>query len=183
MKTRGEKYFSNLASCAARMYDRFLNVDPIKSRMCEIAALLVSKLENASIHDVVGICVEDKLLDIGTGPGRLLAEVNLLKPEIGLYGLDISHAMIELAKKNLRDFPVNLQLGSIRHTNYESDFFSIVTCSGSFSLWDYPEESLEEIYRILKPGRSAYLFEAIRDIDKKKYQNALKDNLNGCQLD
>jgi ubiquinone/menaquinone biosynthesis C-methylase UbiE len=116
-------------------------------------------------------------LDVGTGPGRLLFEINLLNPEIDLFGLDISASMIDLARNNLQNISVNLKIGSIQHTNYDNNFFSVVTCSGSFYLWDYPEESIEEIYRILKEGQSAYLFEVYRDINKEEYQIALKRNL------
>ncbi|MDP2335913.1 MAG: class I SAM-dependent methyltransferase [Bacteroidota bacterium] len=165
MKTRGERYFVKLARFGASLYDKFLDAEPIRSRLEEIASDLVSKT------------VKGPLLDIGTGPGRLLAEIHLRNPEIELFGLDISDAMIELARNNLQNIPVNLQVGSIRQTNYDSDFFSVITCSGSFYLWDYPEESLEEIYRILKAGRSAYLFEAYRDINKEEFQIALKNNL------
>jgi ubiquinone/menaquinone biosynthesis C-methylase UbiE len=165
MKTRGERYFVKLVRFGASLYDKFLDVEPIRTRLKEIASDLVSKTKKGP------------LLDVGTGPGRLLVEINLRNPEIELFGLDISTSMIEVARNNLQNIPVNLQVGSIQHTNYDNNFFSIITCSGSFYLWDYPEESIEEIYRILKEGQSAYLFEAYRDINKEEYQIALKNNL------
>lgn len=165
MKTRGERYFVKLARFGASLYDKFLNVEPIRTRLTEIASELVSKTEKGP------------LLDIGTGPGRLLIEINRLNPEIELFGLDISTSMIDLARTNLKNIPANLMVGSIQHTSYNSNFFSVITCSGSFYLWDYPEESLEEIYRILKEGQSAYLFEAYKDINEEEYQIALKNNL------
>ncbi len=165
MKTKGERYFVKLARFGASMYDKFLNVEPIRTRLQEIASYLVSRTEKGP------------LLDIGTGPGRLLVEINLRNPEIELFGLDISASMIEVARNNLKNIPANLQVGSIQHTSYDNNFFSVITCSGSFYLWDYPEESLEEIYRILREGQSAYLFEVYKDINKKEYQIALKNNL------
>jgi ubiquinone/menaquinone biosynthesis C-methylase UbiE len=165
MKNRGERYFVKLARFGASLYDKFLDVEPIRTRLKEIASDLVSKTEKGP------------LLDVGTGPGRLLVEINFRNPEIELFGLDISASMIEVARNNLKNIPVNLQGGSIQHTNYDSNFFSIITCSGSFYLWDYPEESIEEIYRILKEGQSAYLFEVYKDINEEEYQIALKKNL------
>jgi len=114
---------------------------------------------------------------VGTGPGRLLIEINRLNPDLELFGLDISASMIELARNNLENIPANLQVGSIQHTNYDGNFFSLIVCSGSFYLWDYPEESIEEIYRILMEGQSAYLFEVYKDINKEEYQIALESNL------
>jgi ubiquinone/menaquinone biosynthesis C-methylase UbiE len=52
-----------------------------------------------------------------------------------------------------------------------------VTCTGSFYLWDKPKQGLEEIHRILKPGRRAYLFETRRDHDKRQFRQALAANL------
>ncbi len=92
----------------------------------------------------------DRLLDVGTGPARLLLEVHRLNPHIALFGLDISHAMVELATKNLSGMNAQIRLGNIRATHYDSDFFDFVTCSGSFYLWDNAVEGLEETYRILR---------------------------------
>ena len=169
MKTRGESHFIGLPRFGARLYDRFLSVEPIQGRIAEIARDLVSRTESG------------KLLDVGTGPGRLLFEINRLNPDLELFGLDISASMIKVARNNLQNIRANLRVGSIRHTDYESDFFTAVTSVGSFYLWDYPEESLEEIFRILKEGKSAYLFEVYKDIDETEYRNALRKNLR--QLD
>jgi ubiquinone/menaquinone biosynthesis C-methylase UbiE len=147
------------------MYDRFLSVEPIESRIAEIA------------HDVVSRTKSGKLLDVGTGPGRLLGEINRLNPDLELFGLDISASMIKVARNILQNVRADLRVGSIQHTDYESDFFTVVTSVGSFYLWDYPGESLEEIFRILKKGNSAYLFEVYHDINEAAYRNALRKNL------
>jgi ubiquinone/menaquinone biosynthesis C-methylase UbiE len=169
MKTRGESYFIGLPRFGAWLYDRFLFVEPIQARIEEIAHDLVSRTEGG------------KLLDVGTGPGRLLIELKRLNPDLELFGLDISASMIKVARNNLRYMRANLRVGSIRHTDYESNFFTAVTSVGSFYLWDYPEESLEEVFRILKKGKSAYLFEVYKDINETEYRNALRKNLR--QLD
>jgi ubiquinone/menaquinone biosynthesis C-methylase UbiE len=165
MKTRGERYFTRLPRFGARIYDRFLSVEPIQSRIVEIA------------HDLVSRTKSGKLLDVGTGPGRLLSEIHRLNPGLELFGLDISASMIRVARNNLQNIRADLRVGSIRHTDFESDFFTAVTSVGSFYLWDYPEESLEEIFRILKKGTSAYLFEVYKDINETEYRNALRKNL------
>jgi ubiquinone/menaquinone biosynthesis C-methylase UbiE len=116
-------------------------------------------------------------LDIGTGPGRLLLEVHALNPGLELYGLDISQAMIELARKNLAGVTAGLKVVTVCTTGYGADFFDGVVCTGSFYLWDQPEKGLEEIHRILKPGCSAHLFEVRRDHDHDAYRAALRANL------
>ena len=165
MKNRGEDSFVSLPGFAARLYDNLVRTKAIECQHRDIAQDLVSNIEAG------------RLLDIGFGPGRLLLEIHRLNSRIELYGLDISEAMIELAKENLAGLVVDLRRGSIRHTDYDDDFFDIVTCTGSFYLWNDPIASLEEIYRILKSGRSAYLFETYKDFSKAEVQRALKANL------
>jgi ubiquinone/menaquinone biosynthesis C-methylase UbiE len=171
MKTsRGEDSFVNLPPFAARLYDNMMQSDATQMQYKEIAQDLVSRMENG------------RLLDIGTGPGHLLREIHKLNPTIELYGLDISNSMVEQARRNLAEIKVDLQCGNIKATNYESDFFDLITCSGSFYLWDNPNECLEEIHRILRDGGAAYLYETHRDIDKQKLRRRMRENLKGDNM-
>lgn len=165
MNNRGEASFVNLPGFAARFYDKMMQARATKLQYKEIAQDLVSRIDGG------------RLLDIGTGPGRLLLEIHRLNPDIKLFGLDIAVAMVEQAKRNLAGIEADVRQGNIRATNYESDFFDLVTCSGSFYLWDKPEKSLEEVHRILKKGRSAYLFESHKDFDGVELREAMKANL------
>lgn len=167
--SRGEERFIRLPRFAARLYDWFLDADPIRTRVTDVASFLVSRIP------------EGRLLDVGMGPGRLLAEIHRRQPSIQLFGIDISSAMVHRARENLKGIRADLREGSIRRTDFGSNFFDVVTCFGSFYLWDYPHESLEEIFRILKESRSAYLFETRRDYDESAYRKALQNNL--CRLD
>ncbi len=167
MKSRGQESFVRLTGFAARLYNSLTQTRGIERQHQEIARDLVSRIEHG------------KLLDIGTGPGKLLYEVHQLNQGIELFGLDISEAMVQLARKNLTGINVNIQCGNVRHTNYVDNFFDIVTCTGSFYLWDNPEECLEEVFRIMKKDRSAYLFETYQDFNKSQMREALKTNLAG----
>jgi len=169
-KIRGEENFLNFPSYAARLYDSFVQSNATRLQYQEIAQDLISKIEKG------------RLLDIGTGPGYLLLEIQKLNPSIELYGLDISTAMVDQASRNLAGFKVDLQQGNIRATEYESEFFDLITCSGSLFLWDSPVEGLDEIHRILKGGRSAYLYEIYRDIDEKIFRENIRENLKGENL-
>ena len=104
MKTRGESYFIGLPRFGARLYDRFLNVEPIQARIPEIA------------HDLVPRTEGGKLLDVGTGPGRLLIEINRLNPDLELFGLDISASMIKVAQNNLQN--ISCQSSGRKHSTY-----------------------------------------------------------------
>ncbi len=167
MKSRGQVSFVTLPVMAARLYNSLTQIKAIEHQHSEIAHDLVSRIERG------------RLLDIGTGPGKLLFEVHQINPDIELFGFDISEAMVQLARKRLKGINVNIDCGDIRQTNYEDDYFDIITCTGSFYLWDNPEEGLEEIYRIIKKNQSAYLYETYQDFNLIKVQEGVKNNLEG----
>jgi len=165
MRSRGETSFVKFPHFAAALYGALSRTQSLQRQAHEIAVFIVGEIDGG------------RVLDIGTGPGRLLVAIHQLNPALELHGLDISQSMIELARENLANVPVDLRIGSIARTDYENNFFDLVTCTGSFYLWDDPKQGLEEIHRILKPGRRAYLFETRRDHDKREFKRALRANL------
>lgn len=166
MKTRGEKQYVHLPIFAARLYDNLTRVKGINKSFEEISAFVDDHVK------------EGRLLDIGTGPGRLLCEIHKNTPGLDLCGLDISSSMLRIARENLRNIEnLDLRLGNISQTDYPDDYFDIIISSGSFYNWDKPVDGLNEIYRILKPGQSAYIFETHKDFNKKELNFKLKENL------
>jgi len=171
MKTRGEKQYINMPSFAARLYDNLTSVKGVNKSFEEIAFFITSFLKHG------------KLLDIGTGPGRLLYEINKCNPQIELYGLDISEAMLEIARKNLQSVNnIDLCTGNIVKTDYQDNLFDCIVSTGSFYNWDRPVDGLNEIYRILKPGTTAYIFESYKDHNKEIFCSHLKANLKGYNI-
>ena len=169
-RDRGESIFLKLPRIGSMVYDSLMRGSPMLLHYNEIAIDVTNKLSKG------------RLLDIGTGPGRLLQAIHQINPGLELYGLDISDAMIKQAQKNLHGVGVDLSLGNIRQTNYPDEYFNCVICSGSFYLWDHPEEGLQEVYRVLKRGETAYLYECDRESDRQKLQSGLRNNvrhLNG----
>lgn len=163
-KTRGEKAFAKLPRFAARLYDRMLPRST-QVQLVELAQDLASRTS------------EGPLLDVGTGPGRLLGEIHRIAPRIRLYGLDIAQAMVERARSVLKDVDVDLRAGTIERTDYPDDFFDVVTCTTSLYLWDDPVGCLAEVHRILRPGSKAYLYEVYQDVDEAAVRAGLRENL------
>jgi ubiquinone/menaquinone biosynthesis C-methylase UbiE len=127
--------------------------------------------------DMAGRISQGRLLDVGTGPGRLLHEVHDLNPNLELYGLDISAAMLKLARRNLSGIAVDLRQSDVRQTGYPNEYFDLVVSTGSFYLWSQPEDGLQEIHRILKDGACAYLFECRQEYNPQAYQQGLQKNM------
>lgn len=168
MKTRGEKQYINMPSFAARLYDNLTSIKGVNKGFEEISSFIEKNIK------------QGKLLDIGTGPGRLLYEINKRIPAIELHGIDISTSMLKVARQNLNHVKnVDLRAGNIVKTDYLADFFDCIISTGSFYNWDKPVEGLNEIHRILKQGRTAYIYESTKDFDNVLLKSRLKINLKG----
>lgn len=101
-------------------------------------------------HDWLFGCMIDMvkphghILDAGCGNG-LLAEY---LPEEKIWGIDISHEMIKHAKKRLWD----ARVGDVEDLPYESNFFDTVFARAILHHLIDPEQGLQELVRVLKPG-------------------------------
>jgi ubiquinone/menaquinone biosynthesis C-methylase UbiE len=100
-KGLGGEYFSNLPGFAASLYDSMMRIKAIRLQYQEMAQDLVSRIDRGA------------LLDIGTGPGFLLLEIHKLNPRIELNRLDLSKAMVNLARNNLAILKIDLRMGTI----------------------------------------------------------------------
>ena len=118
MSSRGEGSFVNLPGFGASLYDGLTRTRSIEAQFKEVGQYLTSKIQHG------------RLLDVGTGPGWLMFEIHRLNPGLELFGLDISDSMVQLAKKNLSGIRVDLRQGNILNTNYKSNFFDVVICTG-----------------------------------------------------
>jgi ubiquinone/menaquinone biosynthesis C-methylase UbiE len=131
----------------------------------------------AEVLKLLQLPSKGRFLEVGCGSGLQLKVAHTSNPELKFYGLDISDAAIDNARRNLESIEVDLRQGSIEATNYEDDFFDIVTCLASMSYWDHLGTCYDEIHRILKPGGVAKLIEPQKDIDIEAVVETIKDNL------
>ncbi|MEW7989216.1 MAG: class I SAM-dependent methyltransferase [Candidatus Thiodiazotropha sp.] len=112
----------------------------------------------------------DRLLDIGTGPGRLLFELRRVFPDTALYGVDISPAMVEQANKNLETSGcenIELDVADAKALPYADGSFDLVISTGSLHHWKDPIDSLSELYRITKPGGYALMYDLVRTMPQR----------------
>ena len=145
---------------------------------------LVSKRREESglyreIAEALPLVEDVRVLDVGTGSGLQLKVVHELEPTVGLFGIDLSAHAIRVAESNLRSMMVDLRVEGIADTSFEDDFFDVVTCNSSMSYWQDLQDCFNEIYRILRPGGSAVLFEPRQDIDIDAALEIIRQNLAG----
>jgi SAM-dependent methyltransferase len=100
----------------------------------------------------------DSVLDIGCGAGWLLRLLAEQVTEGRVVGLDVSDEMIRHARRNCADLPqVMAAPGMVDEIPWENAFFTKIISVESAYYWPSPAAGLREIFRVLRPGGSAWI--------------------------
>jgi ubiquinone/menaquinone biosynthesis C-methylase UbiE len=124
-------------------------------------------------EDILSHCSHGTLLDIGTGPARLLLKLHQQSPGMRLVGIDASAAMVTQAKQNvaqagLSEF-IEIKEGSASSIPFPDQSFDIVVSTVSMHHWKQPEACLNEIYRVLKDNSFALIYDIVSDTPKNTW--------------
>jgi ubiquinone/menaquinone biosynthesis C-methylase UbiE len=120
------------------------------------------------IQDLVGsLAPGTRLLDVGTGPGYLLGYLAGERPDLSLWGLDLSPDMIRRGRARHgatapRAAPRWLVADACR-LPFAAGVFGQVVASFSFHIWPCPVAGLLELQRVLAPGGRAWVYELRRE--------------------
>ncbi len=117
--------------------------------------------------DILSYCSEGRILDIGTGPGWLLVKLHHESPRLRLTGLDVSPSMVVRARKNMAEAGlsevIEVREGNASHVPFSDNSFDTVVSTGSIHHWKNPTACLNEVYRVLKPGGFALMYDLVSD--------------------
>ncbi|HME68552.1 MAG TPA: class I SAM-dependent methyltransferase [Myxococcota bacterium] len=98
----------------------------------------------------------EKVLEIGFGPGRLIAALCERARHGSVCGADHSDTMVRQAmarnREAVRAGRVALFLAQVSRLPFKDACFDRVCAVNSFQFWPAPEEDLREVRRVLKPG-------------------------------
>ena len=149
VKPRVPKDYGTTGEKETRNFDLFMR------GLRDKGALDPSRLINAGISKGV-------VLQIGHGPGYTGLEWLKHTNQTSLKALDVSSEMIEIAKKNLKEYP-GLE-NRIEYVNckaynmvFEDESIDSVFCNGELHEWPDPIAVLNEINRVLKPGGKYFI--------------------------
>ena len=105
-----------------------------------------------------------RVLDLATGTGdMLLALLNQHSDIIEAVGLDVSEAMLQIARKKIEQAGssgrVRLVTGDAMQTSLAADEFDVVTMGFGIRNTSDAHRTLSEIHRVLKPGGTVLILE------------------------
>jgi ubiquinone/menaquinone biosynthesis C-methylase UbiE len=127
----------------------------------------ISKLAFAPIYPYLARCIKEKFgiskgvcVDVGSGPGSLaiaLARITRLH----VYSLDIKEGMTQVALRNIAKAGLASRVTAVTadvcRMPFDDGSVDLVVSRGSLPFWEDRGGAFREIYRVLKPGGTAYV--------------------------
>ena len=115
-----------------------------------------NRRRNAWAVSLLDVQRNDRVLEIGFGPGVAVRELAGLAVDGYVYGLDHSEVMLrQAAKRNaegVRRGRVELRLGSVERLPAFDMPFDKILAVNAMQFWDQPVEPLVELRRLLRSG-------------------------------
>ena len=113
------------------------------------------------------------MVDVGCGPGYLVADIARAFPHLHIIGVDIAEEMMQLATHNLSSLGfaerVSFRQGDVQELPFEDNAVDFVVSTLSLHHWPDPKQALEEIHRVLRPGGQFLIFDLRRDARRVFY--------------
>ena len=93
--------------------------------------------------------IKGHVLDVGCGGGGFTKAIKHYRPDLEMYGADVSKEAIKKAKKD--DEGVNFKVGDIYKIPFKNSFFDAVIATDVLEHLENPQTALKKINRVLKP--------------------------------
>ncbi len=100
--------------------------------------------------------VKGKVLDIGCGGGNMAKAIKYYRPDLAVYGVDISEKAISIAQQNAQKVIFNV--APVEHLSFPDKTFDAVLLFDVLEHVLKPEAVLHEIHRVLKEGGVLHIF-------------------------
>jgi uncharacterized protein (TIRG00374 family) len=108
------------------------------------------------------------IIDLGAGTGLLSSEILNQIPTSQIFAIDPSEKMLDLANKNVKKEGFHTMIGASDDIPLENNFADIIVSRLNLTYWDKPADSLNEVFRVLKPGGKIIIEAINKDFPKHK---------------
>ncbi len=137
-------------------------------------------LLNDFVNDLMSVQTDDRIIEIGSGTGKLIYSMARKVDKGSIEGIDFSRAMVSIARKRNKESiakgKVKIVEGNFDEISYKKDSFTKACSVNTLYFWPSPERTARKIAEILKPdGR---LFLAFEDIEQLKQRKLSQDVFN-----
>jgi len=135
--------------------------------------------DNAWAIDLLNIQDGDHILEVGYGPGAAIELITRRHPATQISGVDHAQTMLEAASARNRAAiaagKLDLQVGSVTSLPFADASFDKAFAINSIYFWEPPQQGLNELQRVLKPG--GCLAVTVRDKQRAPYPDFRPDKL------
>jgi len=135
-----------------------------------LAEQLMGGIYRAVAQDVLSEAESGVLLEIGGGPGHLALELGRRARNLQITMMDLSGDMVQMAESRIHNAGLGQQvkvvLGDAKDVPFPDSSFDYVLSLGSLHHWKAPDLVLNEIYRVLKPGGKAWIYDIRREMSE-----------------
>ena len=94
--------------------------------------------------------VKGRILDAGCGGGGFAKAISMYRPDLAVYGVDISRKAVSHAKGSNKG--VAFKVGDVYALPFADNFFDAVIVEDVFEHLQKPYEALDELSRVVKHG-------------------------------
>lgn len=118
------------------------------------------RLQFTGGREWLGERVRGRVLEVAIGTGRNLPSY---PPDITLTGIDLSPAMLDIARERANDLDRNadLRVGDAEHVPFADASFDTLVCALSLCSIPDPAAAIDEMYRVLAPDGRLLLLDHI----------------------
>jgi ubiquinone/menaquinone biosynthesis C-methylase UbiE len=112
------------------------------------------KLHDRVVADAAAAGLPDdaRVLDVGTGPGRIPRALADDHPRWAVDGVDLDPRMIAYARERDLAQRVSFAVGDVADLPYPDDSFDLIVSSMSQHHWTDVEGAMTSLRRVLRPG-------------------------------
>ena len=135
---------------------------------------------NDIVNDLMSVQTDDRIIEIGSGTGKLISR---MAPKIDqglIEGIDFSRAMVSIARKRNKESiargKVNIVEGNFDEVSYEKESFTKACSVNTLYFWPSPARTAKKLAEILKPDGKLVL--AFEDIEQLKQRELNQDVFN-----